>query len=101
MITIAKGKEKIKCSYKTYEEQFKQLGYLPISEEKKVTAKIEQTVEKEEPKEVVANEETVSEEAENKETENAETANEETANEEDKIGAKYGVRRRTSTKKED
>lgn len=40
MITIVKGNEKIICSKKTYEEQYKQLGYLPASEIKKEATKI-------------------------------------------------------------
>lgn len=39
MITIVKGNEKIVCSYKTYEDQYKQLGYLLASEEKKEATK--------------------------------------------------------------
>lgn len=39
MITIVKGNEKIICSKKTYEEQYKQLGYLPASEIKKEATK--------------------------------------------------------------
>ena len=84
MITIVKGNNRIVCSYKTYEDQFKQLGYVPVSETKKatvkkvepvVTAKIEQTEEKvAEPEKEVTDEE--------------------------KIGSKYGVKRRTTSKKE-
>lgn len=38
MITIVKGNEKIVCSYGTYENQFKNLGYRLASEEKKEAA---------------------------------------------------------------
>lgn len=69
MVTIVKGNEKIVCSYKTYDDQYRQLGYELVSEKKeevkqKVTAPVEETK----------------------------------ANEEEKIGSKYGVRKRTSTK---
>ena len=84
MITIVKGKEKIKCSYKTYDEQFRQLGYVPVSEGKKEVAKVTEKVLKPE----------IKVEAEPK----VETAEKETT-EEEKIGTKYGVRRRTTTKK--
>lgn len=86
MITIVKGKEKIKCSYKTYDEQFRQLGYVPVSEEKKEVAKVTEKVLKPE----------IKVEAEPK----VETTEKETT-EEEKIGTKYGVRRRTTTKKEE
>lgn len=75
MITIIKGKEKITCSYRTYDEQFRQLGYVPVADEKKPAVKVAETVLTEEAKEP--------------------------ANEEEKIGSKYGVRRRTTSKKED
>ena len=90
MITIVKGKEKIKCSYKTYENQFKQLGYLPISEEKKEVAKVTEKVLKPE----------IKVEAKVEVEPKVETTEKETT-EEEKIGSKYGVRRRNSTKKED
>lgn len=86
MITIVKGKEKIVCSYKTYDEQFRQLGYVPVSEEKKEVAKVTEKVLKPE----------VKVEAEPK----TETVEKEVT-EEEKIGSKYGVKRRTTTKKED
>ncbi len=86
MITIVKGKEKIKCSYKTYDEQFRQLGYVPVSEEKKEVAKVTEKVLKPE----------IKVEAEPK----VETTEKETT-EEEKIGTKYGVRKRTSAKKEE
>ena len=88
MITIVKGKEKIKCSYKTYDEQFRQLGYVPVSEGKKEVAKVK--VLKPEIKV------DVKVEAEPK----VETTEKETT-EEEKIGTKYGVRKRTSAKKEE
>lgn len=86
MITIVKGKEKIVCSYKTYDEQFRQLGYVPVSEGKKEVAKVTEKVLKPE----------VKVEAEPK----TETVEKEVT-EEEKIGSKYGVKRRTTTKKED
>lgn len=86
MITIVKGKEKIVCSYKTYDEQFRQLGYVPVPEEKKEVAKVTEKVLKPE----------VKVEAEPK----TETVEKEVT-EEEKIGSKYGVKRRTTTKKED
>ena len=39
MITIVRGNEKIVCSVGTYEEQYKQLGYLPLSEKASTTKK--------------------------------------------------------------
>lgn len=84
MITIVRGNEKIVCSYRTYDEQFKQHGYVIASEIKKVSAKV-----KEEP---ILKEETKEETKEEVK---------EIANEEEKIGSKYGVRRRTSAKKEE
>ena len=90
MITIVKGKEKIKCSYKTYDEQFRQLGYVPVSEGKKEVAKATVKVLKPEIKV------DVKVEAEPK----VETTEKE-ATEEEKIGTKYGVRKRTSAKKEE
>lgn len=86
MITIVKGKEKIVCSYKTYDEQFRQLGYVPVPEEKKEVAKVTEKVLKSE----------VKVEAEPK----TETVEKEVT-EEEKIGSKYGVKRRTSAKKEE
>ena len=86
MITIVRGNEKIVCSYKTYEDQFKQHGYVIASEVKK--APVKKTEVKVEP---VLKEE-VKEEAK-------EQIQEETKTEEEKIGSKYGVRRRTTTKK--
>ena len=86
MITIVKGKEKIVCSYKTYDEQFRQLGYVPVPEEKKEVAKVTEKVLKPE----------VKVEAEPK----TETVEKEVT-EEEKIGSKYGVKRRTSAKKEE
>lgn len=80
MITIIKGKDKIICSYKTYDEQFRQLGYVPVSNGEKAN---EKTIKKETAKEVVI-----------------EPKKE--ASEEEKIGSKYGVKRRTtSVKKEE
>lgn len=74
MITIVNGKEKIICSYGTYEDQYKQLGYLPASEiEKEATKKVASSL---------------------KEKENNE---EET----DKISSKYGVKKKSTTKKEE
>ena len=92
MVTIVKGNEKIVCSYKTYEDQFKQYGYVIASEVKK--APVKKTEVKVEP---VLKEE-VKEEAKE---ETKEQIQEETKTEEEKIGTKYGVRRRTSTKKEE
>ncbi len=69
MITIVRGHEKIVCTQKTYEEQYKQLGYLPASEgNKEATKKVASSLKEEK-------------------------------NEEEKITEKYGVKRRTSTKK--
>ena len=74
MITIVKGKEKIICSYGTYEDQYKQLGYLPASKtEKEATKKIASSL---------------------KEKEN----NEEEIN---KISTKYGIKKKTTIKKEE
>ena len=84
MITIVRGNEKIVCSYRTYDEQFRQLGYVPASEEKKEVAKVTEKVLKPEIKVEVKVE--------------AEPKVETT--EEEKIGSKYGVRRRNTTKKE-
>lgn len=86
MITIVKGKEKIVCSYKTYDEQFKQLGYVPVSDEKKTNTKVAEKISKEEIKEE-AKEVIVEPKKE--------------VTEEEKIGTKYGVRKRTTSKKED
>jgi len=72
MVTIVKGNEKIVCSRGTYEDQYRQLGYRIASEKNK------ETTEK-----VVS---PIKEEAEK---------------EEDKITAKYGVRRKTTSKKEE
>lgn len=88
MITIVKGKEKIVCSYKTYEEQFKQLGYLPASEPKK------------EAKEEVASS------FESKSVEEVEIPTtleeiKEEKKEEDNTSTRNTPRRRTSAKKED
>lgn len=87
MITIAKGNERIVCSYKTYDEQFRQLGYEPVADkktaEKKAAVKVTDKKVEEKVEEVV--EEKVVEE--NKE--------------EEKIGSKYGVRRRNVSKKEE
>ena len=72
MITIAKGKEQIICSRGTYEDQYKQLGYLPISEiNKEVTRKVASTIKEKDEKE------------------------------EDKITAKYGLKRKSTNKKEE
>lgn len=89
MITIVKGNNRIVCSYKTYEDQFKQLGYLPVTEEKTETKKVVE-VEKEEKAE-----ENITENIEEEKSEKVEESNEE-----EKIGSKYGVRRRTTSKKE-
>lgn len=80
MITIVRGNEKIVCSAKTYEEQFKQLGYLPISE-------MASTNKKEATKKVASS--------------LKETKKDEEDNETDKIGEKYGVKTRKSTKKKE
>lgn len=85
MITIVKGNNRIVCSYKTYEDQFKQLGYLPVTEEKTETKKVVE----------VEKEEKAGEELKEKVEEKVEESNEE-----EKIGSKYGVRRRTTSKKE-
>lgn len=97
MITIVKGKEKIKCSYKTYDEQFRQLGYVPVSEPKKEsTGDIEVKVSiKKDVEELVNNI------IEEKKKELVEEEKEQNKTEEEKIGSKYGVRRRTSAKKEE
>ena len=67
MVTIVKGNEKIVCSYKTYDEQFRQLGYTLASENKETAKAVD-------------------------------LPKEEKATEEEKIGSKYGVKKRTSTK---
>lgn len=89
MITIIRGNEKIVCSYRTYDEQFKQHGYVPVSEEKKEVAKVTEKVLKPEIKVEVKVETEPKVETTEKET-----------TEEEKIGSKYGVRRRNTTKKE-
>lgn len=86
MITIVKGKEKIVCSYKTYEDQYKKRGYLPASEIKKEATKpVASSLKEEKVTEVKKEDKKVEEEK----------------TEEEKIGTKYGVRKRTSAKKED
>lgn len=70
MITIVKGNEKIICTRATYEEQFKKLGYLPASENKKeATKKVASSLKEEK-------------------------------NEEEKISEKYGVRKKSTKKGE-
>ena len=79
MITIVKGKNKIICSKGTYEEQYKQLGYLPISERKReTTKKVASPAKKEEKQEI-----------------------EEDKKEIEKISEKYGVGKKTTSKKEE
>ena len=58
MITVFKGNEKIICTEKTYEEQFKHLGYQIASDKKEATEKVasfENEEIKEEVKEEVKN----------------------------------------------
>lgn len=88
MITIVKGNNKIVCSQKTYEYQYKQLGYLPASEKKK-----------EAKKEVASSFESKSVE----EVEIPTTLEEikEEKKEEDNTSTRNIPRRRTSAKKED
>lgn len=92
MITIVKGNEKIICSYKTYDEQFRQLGYEPVSDTKKETTK------KETPSIEVKVD--VVKDAKEKIEKIVEEAKKEIV-EEEKIGSKYGVRRRNTSKKEE
>lgn len=40
MITIIKGEQKIICTQKTYEEQYKDLGYQIASEKKEATKEV-------------------------------------------------------------
>lgn len=40
MITIIKGEQKIICTQKTYEEQYKSLGYQIASENREATKKV-------------------------------------------------------------
>lgn len=76
MITIIKGKEKVVCTQKTYEDQYAQLGYLPASEiEKEATKKVASSL-----KEKKAEIEDESEDVE-------------------KISSKYGVKKKSTTKK--
>lgn len=79
MITIIKGKEQIVCSRKTYEEQYKPLGYLLASESKRETTKrVASPAKKEEKQEI-----------------------EEDKKEIEKISEKYGVGKKTTSKKEE
>lgn len=69
MITIVKGNDKIVCSYGTYEDQYKKLGYLPAScKEKEATKKVASSFEKDDKKE-------------------------------EEIAIKYGTKKKTTTKK--
>ena len=75
MITIVKGNEKIVCTQGTYEEQYKQLGYLPASEiNKEATNKVASSLKE---KKIVEDEE------DNKEQE--------------KLSTKYGLKTKKST----
>lgn len=77
MITIVKGNDKIVCSYGTYENQFKNLGYRLASEEKK--------------------------EAEVKPASSLKEVNKEEKSDEDKLSEKYGLKTKksASTKKKE
>ena len=57
MITIIRGNEKIVCTQKTYEEQYKDLGYQIASKEKEAAQKVASVSVKEEIKEDVVKEE--------------------------------------------
>lgn len=77
MITIVKGNDKIVCSYDTYDTQYKNLGYRLASDDKKEAEKqtassFEKKVEKLEKEE----------------------------DEEKKLSEKYGLKRKSTTKKE-
>lgn len=74
MITIIKGEEKIVCTKKTFEEQYKSLGYQIASEKKEATKEVASIL-KEEKKD-------------NKDGEKEED-NKEVKTEEDKINKKY------------
>lgn len=78
MITIVKGNEKIVCTKGTYEDQYKQLGYLPASETKQeVTNKVTSSLKT---KKVVESEED---------------------DEESKLSTKYGLKTKKSTTKKE
>jgi len=50
MVTIVKGNDKIICTQKTFEDQFKVLGYCLASENKKgATEKVDPVFDKQEP----------------------------------------------------
>ena len=50
MITIEKGEHKLICTAKTYEEQFKPLGYQIASDEKEATKKVASSLDNQEKK---------------------------------------------------
>lgn len=76
MITIVKGNEKIVCTYGTYEDQYKQHGYLPASEiNEEATNKVASSLKS---KKIVEDEEDNNEEQE-------------------KLSTKYGLKSKKST----
>lgn len=50
MITIQKGEHKLICTEKTYEEQFKPLGYQIASDKKEATKKVASSLDNQETK---------------------------------------------------
>jgi len=50
MITIEKGEHKLICTAKTYEEQFKPLGYRIASDTKEATKKVASSLDNQEKK---------------------------------------------------
>lgn len=75
MITIVKGNEKLVCTACQYEDQYKQLGYLPASEiNKEATTKVASSL---------------------KENKNIE--DEEDNKEQEKLSTKYGLKSKKST----
>lgn len=48
MITIEKGEHKLTCTTRTYEEQFKQLGYRIASDKKEATKKVASSLDNQE-----------------------------------------------------
>ena len=71
MITIEKGEHKLVCTQKTYEEQFKSLGYQIASEKKEATKKVASSLDNREDK----------------------------VKEEEELTKKYGLNKKTKTSK--
>ena len=79
MITIIKGKEKIVCTYGTFQEQYKQLGYQIASNKEEATPNVASFIEEKDNQKV----------EENKKDEELEN---------EKIMEKYGLNKKTKTK---